>query len=261
MSDPLADAAAWYDRAQKHIAEYRALADSERPWKIHTARGADGTYIYSLRFNRDFLSRLKPIACEAANALFQALDNIIGAAARRAGVERTPQIAWPWKLEPDPDSALPGAMRPAIGKKLGEMRRAGLPKPWLELIEETLGIPAAGLPHIDVLKEVSLSGKHWELVPTNADVRAISWLPRAAKHPVFADVPEGHFQTNDEYIFHQGEPIRPLFQLIAGNRLVAAGKALEPEPIAAFGYGSRFVTAALEGARHLVDAEEDEQAR
>ncbi len=254
MPDPFADAQAWYDRAQTHIHEYRGLAydQHDRTWGLHSDKREDGSYVYSLRLNRDLLTRLRPIACEAANALFQALDNIIGAAARRSGVERTPQIAWPWAIEPNPDSPLPGAVRPAIKNRLKEMQKKGMPDAWLELIEETFAAPTVGLTHIDVVKELSLSGKHWELVPTEASAIAISWIPKGTTKQVHAEIPKGYFEANDEFVFHEGEPIAaPHFQILTGTRLVAAGKDFQPEPVSAFEYTSRFVATALEGARHV----------
>lgn len=258
--DPFADAQAWYDRGQAHIQEYRVLAYGEpnQTWALLSRRTDDGAFAYSLRFNRGLLPRLKPIACEAANALFQSLDNIIGAAARRSGVARTPQIAWPWCIEPDPTSPLPGAVRPAIDGRLNVMGKRGLAEPWLKLIKETFAAPAVGLTHIDVVKEVSLSGKHWELVATEASAVAVAWTPKGATQQAVADIPKGYFETNDEFIFHEGEPIEaPHYQLVTGTRLVAAGKQFQPEPATAFDYTSRFVATALESARRVWNAAPD----
>src|SRR3546814_20595800 len=110
MSDELADAQAWYDRAQHHIAEYRSLAygENDRTWQLRRDRADDGRQIYSLHFNRGLFPQLKPIACEAANAMFQSLDNIIATAARQAGGPRSPQLAWPWALQPAPAPTLAG---------------------------------------------------------------------------------------------------------------------------------------------------------
>jgi hypothetical protein len=251
MPDPFADAQAWYDRAQQHIREYRAVLDGDRRriWSVDSRRRDDGSFVYSLTFDRGLLFLLKPIACETANALFQSLDNIIAAAARSAGVERTPQIAWPWAMESDPDSAPPGRLRPAIDGRLAQLRKRGMPEPWISLIEETFAMPAAGLEHIDVLKEVSLSGKHWELVPTSADALAIAWLPDGAGQQVVVEIPNGHFSTEDEYVFHEGEKLQLHLQLVTGICLAADGYDFQPEPVAAFEYASRFALAALEGAR------------
>lgn len=254
MSDSFADAQAWYDRGQEHIAEYRRLAygDHDEIWSLHSKRRADGSFVYLLRFNRGLLVRLKPVACEAANSLFQALDNIVGVAARQAGVERSPQISWPWAIEDDPDSKLKGAVRPAISKKIKELSKRGMPEEWLNLIEETFAAPAVGLSHIDVVKEVSLSGKHWELVSTGANAIAIGWTPMGSTRQVHAEIPKDHFEKNDEFVFHEGEAIDdPHFQTLIGTCLVAAAKDFQPEPIAAFEYTSRFVATALEKARHL----------
>ena len=254
MPDPFADAQAWFDRAQAHIQEYRGLAygEHDQTWGLHTKKREDGSLVYSLRFNRDLLTRLRPIACEAANGLFQALDNIVGVAARRSGVERTPQIAWPWAIEPIPNSALPGAVRPAIKDRLKAMQKKGLPDVWLELIEKTFAAPAVSLVHIDVVKEVSLSGKHWELVPTEGSALAVSWIPEGATQQVHAEIPKNYFAANDEFVFHEGKPITaPNYQIMTGTKLVAAGKDFQPEPISAFQYTSRFVSIALEEAWHV----------
>jgi hypothetical protein len=255
LLDPFADAQTWYDRAQEHIKEYRGLAydQHDRIWQLHSGKREDGSVVHSLRFDRNLLTRLRPIACEAANALFQALDNIIGAAARQSGVERTPQIAWPWAIESDPDYVLPGVVRPAIKGRLDVMQKRGLPDVWLSFVETTFAAaPAVDLLHIDVVKEVSLSGKHWELVPTQASALAIAWSPEGSTKQVHAEIPEGHFETHDEYVFWEGEPIvAPHFQLATGTRLVAAEKEFQPEPVSAFEYTSRFVASALKGARRI----------
>lgn len=254
--DPLADAQAWYDRAQLHIREYGDLAYSEddRIWQLRSRRGDDGRHVYAIVHDRTVLPRLKPIACEVANSLFQSLDNIIGAAARIADVERTPQIAWPWALEPDLDVKLPKAVKPAITGRLNQMRGRGMPDPWLDLIRQTFAAHAAGLVHIDVVKEVSLSGKHWGLVPTEANAVAVGWTPKGCNKQVIANIPRDHFDANDEFVFHEGDPIDALhFQTVIGTFLAAAGKDHQPEPMSAFGYTSRFVATALDNARGLLD--------
>lgn len=255
MSDELADAQAWYDRAQQHIAEYRSLAygENDQTWRLRHDRGDDGRHIYSLHFNRGLFPQLKPIACEAANAMFQSLDNIIATAARQAGVPRSPQIAWPWALQPDTASNLAGAVKPAIDSRLHDMRKRGMPEAWLDLVAATFAEHAMGLVHIDVVKEVSLSGKHWELVATKANAVAIGWhLPGSAAQS-FADIPADYFEAEDVFVFHEGDPIEvSQFQIVAGTKLIAPGKAHQPEPISAFGYTSRFVETTLANARMLL---------
>jgi hypothetical protein len=255
IPDPLADARAWYERAQEHIAEYRRLAygEHERIWSLHSEHQTNGTFNYSLRFNCDLLVRLKPVACEAANALFQSLDNIIAVPARRVGELRNRNICWPWAIEKDPNSTLEHAVRPAIGKKICTLRKEGIPEQWLTLIEEVFASPAAGLIHIDVVKEVSLSGKHWELIATGAEALSVAWFDPASKGQVVVDIPHRHFEANDEYVFHEGDPISaPGFMMVIETKLVAPGKAFEPEPIAAFECTSRFVMTALKKAKELL---------
>jgi hypothetical protein len=253
MPDPLADAQAWYDRAQNHISEYCRLAEHGKIWSLHSDRRTDGTFVYSVRFNRDLLVRLKPIACEAASALFQSLDNIIAVPARCMGIPRGLQICWPWAIEEDPNSTLKDAVRPAIGRKICTLREMGIPKQWLTLIEEVFATPAVGLIHIDVVKEVSLSGKHWELIATGTEVLAIAWFDAASKRQVIAEIPRRHFEANDEYAFHEGDPISaPGFMMVIGTKLVVPRKAFEAEPIAAFECTSRFVKTALERAKELL---------
>ena len=260
MLDPFADAQAWYDRGQAHIQEYRGLFYSrpDRIWEVLSFPRNDGIFAYSLRLNRGLFPQLKPITCEAANALFQSLDNIIGTAARRSGVERTPQIAWPWRIEPDPTSSLPGAVRPAIEKCVRKMRRQGLAEPWLTLINDTFAAPAVGLAHIDIIKKVSLSGKHWELVRTEASALAVDWTFKGATQQTITEVPTDHFKTNDEFIFYEGEPVEGLTcQMLVSTRLAGLENGLQLDPSTAFDYASRFVSTALEGARRVWNAMPD----
>lgn len=248
MVDPLADARAWYERAQVHILTCRDLLNDTQGkiWRIDEERTGDGRHIYSLRFAREVLVPVKPVTCEVANALFQALDNIIGAAARASGVERNMHISWPWRVEEDSEIGLPGHLKPAIDAKLKSLKKEGLPDAWLDLIRETFEAHRFGLSFIDVLKEVSLSGKHWELVETGMDAAAVAWLPKGAQHQIIKDVPKGHFAMNDAFVFHEGERIsEAAIQIVIGIRLAASGKTLQAEPQAAFGYGVRFVETAL----------------
>src|SRR3546814_8035971 len=145
MSVELANAQACYGRGQRCIADYRSLGygESDRTWQLRRDRADYGRHIYSLHFNRGLCPQLKPIACEAANAMFQSLDNIIATAARQAGVPRSPQNAWPWALQPDTDSNLAGAVKPAIDSRLQDMRKRGMPEAWLDLVAATVEIGRA----------------------------------------------------------------------------------------------------------------------
>jgi hypothetical protein len=213
MIDPLADAQAWYDRGQAHIEEYRKSTYEEKSLTLHKDRLSETHYRYSLHLNRDLLVRLKPIACEVGNALFQSLDNIIAIGARQDGVKRSPRVSWPWAIEPDPNSNLADAVQPAIDEKLKELEREGVPPSWLDLIVKTFASPTVGLQHIDVLKEVSLSGKHWALIPTRSSAHAIAWRARGSTEQSFADVPDDVFEGTDEFVFHEGEKNKhPIFR-------------------------------------------------
>src|SRR3546814_18190349 len=129
MSVELANAQACYGRGQRCIADYRSLGygESDRTWQLRRDRADDGRHIYSLHFNRGLFPQLKPLACEAANAMFQSLDNIIATAARQAGVPRSPQNAWPWPLPPDTDSTLAGALKPALDRRRQHITHRGRP--------------------------------------------------------------------------------------------------------------------------------------
>ncbi|MDK2760895.1 MAG: hypothetical protein KYX64_05990 [Sphingopyxis sp.] len=250
MNDAFADAQAWYDRAQWHIGEYSHIID--RVWDVHRSSLPDGTFRYALRIDRDSLTRARPVAGEVANALFQALDNIVGVAARANGVVRTNGVSWPWVLEPDPDANREHAVRPKLSDKLKELEKKGMPDDWLKLIEATFSIPATPLAQIDIVKEVSNSGKHWELVPTKANAVGMMWIPPEASQPVPLDIPADHFLGNDEFVFHEGAAIdvSAVMSLI-DFQLVAATKNLRVEPIFAFYETARFVATALEKARLL----------
>lgn len=250
MADAFTDAQAWYDRAQRHIGEYRYLID--RVWRVRSKTRDDGSFQYSLCIDRALLSQAKPISGEVANALFQSLDNIIGAAARAAGVDRSIKISWPWKVEPDADVKQKHAVRPRLVDKLKKLQKEGLPDPWLELIEATFAAPATPLAHIDVMKEVSNSGKHWELLPTITNAVGMMWMPPGESSLVPLDIPADHFSENDEFLFHEGAEIdTSAITILIGFELVAATRELRVEPIFAFDATSRFVATALEKAKLL----------
>ena len=200
----------------------------------------------------------KPISGEVANALFQSLDNIIGAAARAAGVERSIKISWPWKVESDADVNQGHAIQPKLSDKLKKLQKEGLPDPWLELIEATFAESATPLAHIDVMKEISNSGKHWELLPTITNAVGMMWMPPGERRPVPLDIPEDHFSENDEFAFHEGAEIdTSAIEILIRFELVAATRELRVEPIFAFDATSRFVATALQKAKLLWDQTAD----
>ncbi|MBL7326129.1 hypothetical protein INQ16_31570, partial [Escherichia coli] len=103
----------------------------------------------------------------------------------------------------------------------------------------------------DVVKEVSLSGKHWELVPTKANALAIAWTPQGSTQQVVVNIPEDYFEVNDEFIFHKGDSIDVYIQAIVKVTLAVSKTDFQPEPVFAFEATSRFVMTALQKARRL----------
>ncbi len=275
MLDPLADAQAWYDRAQEHISEYRHSAHGEgKIWGLHSSRRQDGTFEYSLRLDRALLTQLKPIACETANALFQSLDNIVATAARdntdateARRDQRKPRPWTPWPFAPrkddDPHSANAGSLYPNISSKdEKKLRGSGIAEEWLMLIDKTFAESAGDLHYIDVVKEVSNSGKHWELMPVEANALAIAWKPKSSNRQIIDNIPHNHFQVHDDYVFHEGSEMdSAYFQIVTtvkllpvtDTKLAVSTRDLRPEPLATFERTSRFAGIALTKARRILD--------
>jgi len=136
------------------------------------------------------------------------------------------------------------------------MSKKGVDDVWLNLIRHTFDDHRSGLIHIDVLKEVSLSGKHWELVPTSTGMAAIAWPSKEDGKQEIVEIPAGHFEANDEFIIElDTEFDAPRLQILIGMKLIAPGKDHQPEPMSAFGYASRFAETALAKARQIINSE------
>ena len=204
--------------------------------------------VYLLHFNAARLRSAKIVYCEAANAIFNALDHLIAIGAKEAEIERGPQISWPWKMAIDGN----GDLVPDLQKALNRLAKAGMHEKWINLVRETFEIHPFGNQFVDIVHEASNSGKHWALVPPSSSVAAVSIQDGLAGTTRIIESPDGYWDRNDKLEFYRGHALHdPIIQIMIGDRITVEGRSLAPDPLTALDYAIRFAEGALQKARKL----------
>lgn len=261
MLETLDDANVWLRRADQHIEEFRRLRDFRHNplWRIEIAQRADGTFVYRLIYNRELAPRLKVIAAEAASALFQVLDHVFAVGARLSGIARKPGVSWPFVVKDEMDNSAADAVGalprlvPDIGDKLAEFQKKGLRDEWLNLIRETFEENLPRLAMASNIKEVSLSGKHWELIPTADGAAAVTWTDPVTHRQQIYQIPRNAFDLSNEYVLHAGERLpTESFSIVMFIHFVGENIRGRSDPLEALNHTRGFVTVALEKASGVI---------
>lgn len=261
MPEKLDDANVWLRRADQHIEEFRMLRDFRyNPlWRIDITQGLDGTFVYRLIYNRELAPKLKVIAAEAASALFQVLDHVFAVGSRLSGIARKQGVSWPFAVKDEVDNsaadavgALPSLV-PDIGGKLAEFAKKGLRDEWLNLIRETFDENLPRLAMVSNVKKVSVSGKHWELIPTADGAAAVAWTDPATHHQQIYQIPRDAFDLSNEYVLHKGKRLpTESFSIVMFIHFVGEDIRGRSDPLEALNHTRGFVTVALEKASLLL---------
>lgn len=159
-------------------------------------------------------------------------------------------------------------MAAAIAKSRGEVRNRRLYFPWgltddafneqLKKYEPKLGADMSAviarvrekhrheLPHVEAIKQISNTEKHWELLAATGSARAVA-LNIADGQRIF-QIPADAFRESDEYEFHRASeklPRVPL-QIVIGVEVEGLGDGLPKSPGMILNCAFRFVAGVIE---------------
>jgi len=228
------DARSLRDRAQRHFDEFQQLIGrSANPplWEVKEYPDGDGgTFTYALHLNHDILTKVKPVAADAANNLVHSLDQLVGAAARLHGRGRHRNLYFPWILD---EIAFERQLR-ALEQLIGTGA--------VTAIREVRNRHKAALPHIHAVKTVSNSGKHWALTPSTSSAAAVAVNLPGQPQKIW-DIPPAAFEGSEAYDFAvgvqrmQGVPFMVLLQFA----FEGLGEGVPASPDDIFSWAFRYV--------------------
>lgn len=225
-------------RGRTHMAELGRMQNSSPPWGVQVRPDVlAGAYVYSLYLDRDALQKLEPIVADAANNLVHALDQIVAAWVRLNGTDRPRNAFYPTALGDDRFEA--GMAK--IGRHL--------PVEALSAIRGTREERWHQVEHVALVKELSNSAKHWNLVPTEFAPLAVGVAQTGAQD--VTDIPAEHFRDHDRFEFLRTRvPPGPMigYQVLVSLRFVGLQSALLCDPATALRCAAEFVEAAIENS-------------
>lgn len=244
MTVDLSDAIALAYRSQHHLDDYNAAIDSRHGGliQIRVRNGEQaGEFIYSLFEDRQRLIKAKPILADAATNVISSLDNVAGAIARSRGHGRLRSLYFPMGLTDDEFEGKLDRARRHIGDEMAEVISK---------------VRAARYEHVhaEAAKEISYSGKHWELMPTFGAANAIAITRPGLPQRIF-QIPGDAFASTDEHIFHQGEYLsdRPM-QLLYGFKVEGLPDGLPTSPDTIIQCALRYARAVIDAVCHAAEA-------
>lgn len=239
-----ASARALLARARVHMAELGVAQSSPPPWGVQVRPDVlAGEYVYSLYLDRDALRKLEPIVADAANNLIHALDQIVAAWTRLNSAERPRDTFYPTVLDED-----------RFEKGMTKISKY-LPDEALLSIRRTRQNQWRLVEHVALVKELSNSVKHWDLVATEFTPLAVGVAQTGAQD--VTDIPAGHFRLNDRFEFLRTRmPPGPMigYQVLVSLRFVGLDSALICDPATALRCAADFVEAALEDSEAICTA-------
>ena len=193
MRPNLDDARALLARARKHFAEFNALVHPRNEpglWRTTEAYDPRTTaWFYCLHMDRQRLIAAKPIISDSATNLMSALDHVVAAIAKANGRGRL-RLYFPW-----------GFTDEAFGKALAEVER----KLSLELnvLADARKKHRHEVHHVEAAKQISNSGKHWELMFATGSAHGVSLYVPGSGQRIF-QVPANSFAEADVFEFYGG---------------------------------------------------------
>ena len=191
----LDDPRALLERARKHFAELNALLHSrEGPRLWQTTERHDpqsGEWVYCLHMDRQRLIAAKPIIADCATNVASALDHVAAAIAKANGHGRMKALYFPWGFTDEAFRKALAKVQPVIGTAMAEVIAAARAQHRHEVH------------HVEAAKQISNSGKHWELMPTAGAAHAIALSVPGQGQRIF-QIPADAFATADVFEYHRG---------------------------------------------------------
>lgn len=235
----LEDARALLRRAQRHFEEFNCILNppGEPPlWSMNERFDEVAQeWSYSLRAERGRFVEAKPALADSATNLVSALDHVVAAIARSRGHPRLRNSYYPWGFE---DSEFEKALKKAekfLGPEMTEVLAAARIRHRHEVH------------HMQAVREISNTGKHWELLLGLETVHAIAQTVPGSPQRFFP-VPAEAFRQSDAYEFHRDTvrlPRRP-FEMLIGLSVGGLADALPSSPDSIFPCAFRFVEGTIE---------------
>jgi hypothetical protein len=188
----LCDARALLDRARRHFREFQEFTgNGAAVWQWKAEHDPEsGEWVESLGINRKMLVAAKPILADSANNVVSALDHVAAAIAKANGHERVRTLYFPLGLTDEAFEKASAKTEPFLGKDM------------LTVIAEIRARHPVDIHSIDAAKQISNSGKHWELMTATGAAKAVI-VPIPGDHRTF-EVPADAFDKADVFEFYRG---------------------------------------------------------
>ena len=240
----LDDPRALLERARKHVADLNDLLHPrEGPGLWQTSEKRDlqtSEWVYCLHMDRHRLIAAKPIIADCATNVASALDHVAAAIAKANGHGRLKSLYFPWGFTDEAFEKALAKVEPVIGAEM------------TGVISAARVTHRHEVHHVEAAKQISNSGKHWELVPTVGTAHALALNVPGEGQRIF-QVPADAFVAADAYEYHRGAERLPRVPLsiVIGQAIEGLDDVLPKSPDSILECSFRFVEgviAAVEAA-------------
>lgn len=233
----LADSKSKLDRARKHAADLEnTLHGDGGLWEVREAfDNKTQEWTYRVLLDRRRLNEAKSIIADAADNTASALDHVAAAIAKARGLERDKQLYFPWGFTEDAFAKALKRYEPALGEEMSAI---------LELARKN---NRNELHHVEAVKQISNSGKHWELLAATGAMHAIA-IDAPDGRQMF-QIPKNAFAEADEHEFHRAKDRLPQgvpLQTVIGINIEGLPDHLPKSPDTILNCAFRFVAGVIE---------------
>lgn len=234
----LDDARALIARARKHFTEFNTLVHPQEGsglWQTTERRDPrTGEFFYRLHMDRQRLIEAKPIIADSATNVASALDHVAAAIAKANGHGRLKDLHFPWGfIDQAFDRAL-SKVEPVLGAEMASV------------LAEARAKNRHGVHHVEAAKQISNSGKHWELLFTAGAAHGVALHVPGSGQRIF-QVPANAFDDADAFEYHRGAkrlPSVPL-SIVVGLKIDGLDDRLPKSPASILECSFRFVDAVI----------------
>jgi hypothetical protein len=234
----LDNARALIARARKHFAEFNALLhphEGSGLWQ--TTEGRDpriGEFFYCLCMDRQRLIEAKPIIADSATNAVSALDHVAAAIAKANGHGRLRTLYFPWGFTDEAFDKALAKVEPVLGAVMAAV------------LADTRAKNRHEVHHVEAAKQISNSGKHWEMLFTAGAAHGVALHVPGSGQRIF-QVPADAFDNADAFEFYRGIerlPSVPL-SIVVGLTIGGMDENLPKSPDSILECSFRFVDAVI----------------
>lgn len=207
----LDDAQALLGRARNHLAAFEDQVSPRNLWRIAESQDSESKeWTGQIHLNRAGLGRAKPILADCANNLISALDHVAAAIARSNGHGRERSLYFPLGLTDTDHARAMSKVERMLGREV------------VRVLTETRARHQIEMPHVAAVKEISNTGKHWELLVSNASAHGVAWTEPGLRQRI-AQIPADAFENRIVFEFYRGAQPLPRVPLNIVIKLTLAG--------------------------------------